>query len=149
MHSSVFLIAIVCLPLVLATIPFSDCGSKVGKINSITLNDCQKLPCVVKKGTFANFTVNFTPNKDISAIKIEVWGKISPLPPVPFNPGSPDGCKNSSLKCPLKANTPVSFKNHLEVKKMYPTVSVINRWQLTNEKKEKIICFDISLRIVD
>lgn len=146
---NILLIYIFCLPVFLSALPMKDCGSKKSKINFVALNNCQSLPCVIKKGTYANFTVNFTPNEEVTAGKIKVWGIMKPLPPIPFALDNDNLCQTPNISCPLQAGKAVTFGNHLEVKTIYPSISVINKWQVEEQHGEVLFCFEISLQIVD
>ncbi|XP_018655680.1 niemann pick c2 (NPC2) [Schistosoma mansoni] len=43
--------------------PFRDCGSKFGKLYSLTVTPCDRTPCALYKGQNATITIEFTTRK--------------------------------------------------------------------------------------
>ncbi|XP_043589991.1 NPC intracellular cholesterol transporter 2 homolog a-like [Bombus pyrosoma] len=127
-----------------------DCGSKVGKFTSVTLDcDMNKSVCDLIPNTNATINIDFTVDKDVSKVNAVVHGIVMDVP-IPFPLPNADACQtpDSGIKCPLKkGDATFHYKNTLLVLKSYPKVSVTVKWQLKDENNEDIICILIPARI--
>ncbi|KAK9295042.1 hypothetical protein QLX08_010522 [Tetragonisca angustula] len=130
-------------------VDINDCGSKVGKLTSITLDcDMSKTVCELIPDTNATIKIDFTVDKDVSKVIAVVHGIVMDIP-IPFPLPNPDACQtaDSGIQCPLKKGDTLHYKNTLVVLKSYPKVSVTVKWQLKDENNEDIICVLIPARI--
>ncbi|PAA63663.1 hypothetical protein BOX15_Mlig025232g2 [Macrostomum lignano] len=128
-------------------VKFKDCGSKVGKINSVDINPCPKLPCELKRGTKVGVTVDFTSSESATAVKSVVHGVISGIA-VPFPLPDPNACNAMSPKCPLSNGASYKYTNALEVQQAYPTLALVVRWELTDSNNNDLVCFEVPARVV-
>ncbi|XP_624310.2 NPC intracellular cholesterol transporter 2 homolog a [Apis mellifera] len=151
MYRMIVIILIVCLcfsPMYRA-INIDDCGSKVGKLTSITLDcDMTKSVCDLIPDTNATIRIDFTLEKDVSKVNAIVHGIVMDIP-IPFPLPNADACQtpDSGITCPLNKGETYHYKNTLPVHKSYPKVSVTVKWQLKDENNEDIICVLIPARI--
>ncbi|KAK2582461.1 hypothetical protein KPH14_004767 [Odynerus spinipes] len=131
-------------------VSFQDCGSKIGRFTAVTVSGCDttKAACDLVRNTNASLTIDFIPSQDIEKVTAEVYGVIADLP-IPFPLSHPDVCadQESNIHCPLKKDTPYSYKAILPVKREYPRLTVQVKWQLKNENKQDIVCVYIPAKI--
>ncbi|XP_072030269.1 NPC intracellular cholesterol transporter 2-like [Amphiura filiformis] len=139
---------VILLGLVLFTsatnLDYKDCGSKMGKIISIDAVPCPAQPCVVHKGANITVTVAFATNAEATTTSTVIHGIIAGIP-APF----PAPCKPCScgITCPLAAGGNYTYKAALPVQKEYPTVDVVAKWELQDQNKADIFCFEIPVII--
>ncbi|CAK8692115.1 unnamed protein product [Clavelina lepadiformis] len=129
-------------------ITVKDCGSKVGKINKVSVPNCTKSPCSLHQGQ--NYTVNvtFTTKEASDKIFAKVYGIVDSIR-VPFFLNQPNACIASGLKCPLKLGT-YTYSSTLAILKGYPAIKVDVQWELfdAKEKGNMIFCFETPIQIV-
>ncbi|CAK9807024.1 NPC intracellular cholesterol transporter 2 homolog a [Anthophora plagiata] len=126
-----------------------DCGSKSGKFTSVTLScDMSKSVCDLIPNTNATIEINFTIDKDISAVNAVVHGIIMDVP-IPFPLGNANACTHSesNISCPLAKGGSYLYRNVLPVHKSYPKLAVTVKWQLKDENNEDIVCVLIPAKI--
>ncbi|XP_011862437.1 PREDICTED: protein NPC2 homolog isoform X2 [Vollenhovia emeryi] len=104
-------------------VTFQDCGSKSGKFTEILVSGCEMTQenCILKRGTNASISIKFIPNKDISQVKVRVYGVLVHVP-VPFPFQKSDACNDpdDGITCPLKKNQEYHYTTTLFVEKKYP-----------------------------
>ncbi|XP_031558579.1 NPC intracellular cholesterol transporter 2-like [Actinia tenebrosa] len=150
--AKVFLIACILYVLYLANaevVKFDDCtgGEGKGEITQLEVIPCPKQPCELKKGTKVQVKVTFVPHEDLTSAVSVVHGEIGGFP-VPFPLPNPDCCKDSGLKCPLKAGQKYVYSSALEIKSAYPAIKVAVKWEMQDPKKQDVFCFEIATKIV-
>ncbi|RUS75743.1 hypothetical protein EGW08_016494 [Elysia chlorotica] len=139
--------AIVFLGIVLVgadKIPIHDCGSKLAKITSIDVQPCPTIPCPFKKGSTANVTVEFEASASFTSAESSVHGILGGIP-VRFPLKVKDACNN--MKCPIKSGDKVLYKNSVAVRKEYPTIGVVVKWEIVTGKDE-VLCFTVPVKIL-
>lgn len=119
----------------------------------ISISNCPKPPCRLRRKTTTNVEFRFTPDKDVKTLRTEVNAKILGIP-FPFlgvdNTNAcggiytPDGTK---VSCPLKAGQEYVYKNKFDILEIYPKVKVNVHWALVNQDNERILCFGIPAKI--
>jgi len=122
--------------------PCSDVKNPVGKLDKAVFNGtCNGPVAILKKGTFVMINFTFESNIDETSLKSHVCGQLGSIPYcVPFPLAKSDACKDSGLKCPVKAHHAVSFDALLEVKSMYPSVNVFVKWELKDQNDKDVFC---------
>uniref|UniRef100_H2YI64 NPC intracellular cholesterol transporter 2 n=1 Tax=Ciona savignyi TaxID=51511 RepID=H2YI64_CIOSA len=141
---------LVCVSLVALTqcnIIYKDCGSTVGSIDKISVSNCDKSPCDLKKGTTYIFNVTFTTKEAVKSAESYVYGIISGLR-IAFPIPQPNACVGSNLACPLMAGTTYTYSAKLPVKSLYPDVKVVVEWHLEDGNKKNIFCLETPVAIV-
>ncbi|KOC67818.1 Protein NPC2 like protein [Habropoda laboriosa] len=126
-----------------------DCGSKIGKFTSVTLGcDMKKSICDLIPNTNASIEIDFTVDKDVSAVTAVVHGIIMDVS-IPFPLANANACATptSDVSCPLEKGGSYHYKNVLPVHKSYPKLAVTVKWQLKDENNENIVCILVPARI--
>merc|ERR1712213_59467 len=135
-----------CVSMVAAQVPFKDCGSTKGKIDSITVQGCSALPCPLTRGTEAQVSMAYTPSADIANATSVVYGFLSSGIKAPFPLKDNNFCDGTT--CPAKAGAQATFKYSLPVSKLYPKVNVIVQWQVM-VGDVMAFCWSLPVTIVD
>lgn len=120
--------------------------------DEVSISNCIKGPCKLKKRTQAQVEIKFTPETDLDSLTTVVNANIFNVP-LPFigvdgksacgNLFAEDGTK---LGCPLKAGTKYVYKNGFPVEDFYPSVSLVVHWALQSNKKD-VVCFKVPAQI--
>ncbi|KAI0212728.1 NPC intracellular cholesterol transporter 2 [Lamellibrachia satsuma] len=123
-------------------------GSKFGKVADIQVKGCIKSEtiCVAKKGTNVTFSAAFTPNEKVEKMAAIVHGIVAGIP-VPFPLPNPDACKDSGLQCPLTNGKAVNYMSTLPIKKEYPAIRVVVRWELKDQNAKDVVCIEMGIEI--
>ncbi|CAH8671868.1 unnamed protein product [Schistosoma margrebowiei] len=128
--------------------PYRDCGSKVGKLHSLTVTPCDRLPCALYKGRNATITIEFSTQETVKDGHISVHGVIAHVP-VPFPLDNSQLCNFVSPVCPLIP----SIENYthtysLYVSTSYPSISLTIRWELQDSSSEDIVCVEFPVQLI-
>jgi len=120
------------------------------KINHVIITPCPKLPCQLKRGTNATVSINFTMNADATVATqatTVVHGIIAGVP-VPYPTAFTDACATAGIKCPLKPDGTNFYTAKLLVKQEYPQVNLYVKWELQDQTKADIFCFEVPATVV-
>ncbi|PAA85750.1 hypothetical protein BOX15_Mlig024849g1 [Macrostomum lignano] len=128
-------------------VKFKDCGSTAGKIVSVDINPCPKMPCEFKRGTKVGASITFQSSEASTAVKSVVHGILGGIP-VPFPLPDSNACNTMSPKCPLATGSQYVYTNQLEVLQSYPSLAVLVKWELIDPNSKDLVCFEIPVRIV-
>ncbi|XP_074661698.1 NPC intracellular cholesterol transporter 2-like [Tubulanus polymorphus] len=126
---------------------FKDCGSKNGKVNSVTVTPCNEFPCILHRGTSANVAIEFVSNVNSNKLTGSVHGILAGIP-IPFPIPESDGCK-SGVACPVTTGTTYTYKASIPVKSIYPSVKVVVKWELKDDNGDDIVCITLPAEIQD
>ncbi|XP_067682438.1 NPC intracellular cholesterol transporter 2 homolog a-like [Haliotis asinina] len=96
----------------------------------------------LKRGTSVAFDVSFKTNVDVTSATAVVHGEIAGVD-VPFPLDNPNACKDCGLTCPLKTGIGYKYAAVIPVKSMYPTVRLVVKWQLNDDKGNKVWCVEL------
>ncbi|XP_077290290.1 ecdysteroid-regulated 16 kDa protein-like [Arctopsyche grandis] len=145
--SCLLLLLVACISFATASV-WSDCGSKLAKIDAVKISGCDDSAkeCVLKRNTNVSIHVEFTTNTAVSKLNTVVHGVMMGMP-VPFPLAHPNACEDTGLACPLKGNEKYSYTAIMPVLKSYPKVNVDVKWELQNPKTEDLICLLIPAKI--
>ncbi|KAM7323452.1 NPC intracellular cholesterol transporter 2 [Alexandromys fortis] len=124
---------------------FKDCGSKVGVIKEVNVSPCPTQPCELHKGQSYSVNVTFTSGTQSENSSATVYGILAGLPvffPIP----EADGCK-SGINCPIQKDKTYSYLNKLPVKTDYPSIKLVVKWELQDDKKQNLFCWEIPVEI--
>ncbi|XP_076238396.1 NPC intracellular cholesterol transporter 2 homolog a [Calliopsis andreniformis] len=155
MHSTIAAIIVLgflglCSSPICRAVEITDCGSKIGKFNSVDVKGCDmtKSACDLIRNTNATMEIEFTLDKDVSSIVAVVHGIIFDVP-IPFPIPNANVCQDphSGIQCPLSAGGPYKYSTTIAVLKSYPKVAVTVKYQMKNENNEEIICALIPTKI--
>lgn len=124
---------------------FKDCGSTVGVIKEVNVSPCPTQPCELMKGQSYSVNVTFTSSTESENSTALVHGILMGVP-VPFPIPEPDGCK-SGITCPIQKDKTYSYLNKLPVKTEYPSIKLVVKWELQDDKEQRIFCWEIPVQI--
>nr|XP_022919073.1 ecdysteroid-regulated 16 kDa protein [Onthophagus taurus] len=146
--NGILIFMILCALFVKLNGEFSDCGSKMGKVDSISVTNCDADDdkCILRRNSNVTIQIQFTPQKDIKELKAIVHGVIMNAP-IPFPLPNGNGCVDSGVTCPLTSGTSYNYFTTLPVLKEYPPVSVDVKFELKDENDEDITCSMIPSKI--
>lgn len=120
-----------------------------GKVSAVAVVGCENVPvCVMKKGQNASLSVTFVINEDSSSATAVVHGIVAGVP-VPFPLPNPDGCKDSGLKCPLKKGTQYTYSTNIFIRKEYPAIKLVVKFELQDQNSKDIWCVLVPVEIGD
>ncbi|KAM9777268.1 NPC intracellular cholesterol transporter 2-like [Neosynchiropus ocellatus] len=127
-------------------VKFADCGSSVGKVVIVDITPCATQPCLLHKGQ--SYTVNVTFNSDVvsESSKAVVHGIIAGLP-VPFPIPIEDGCE-SGIQCPIQKQANYHYITTLPVKSEYPSMRLVVKWELQDDRTDDLFCIKFPVSIV-
>ncbi|XP_004455211.1 NPC intracellular cholesterol transporter 2 [Dasypus novemcinctus] len=124
---------------------FLDCGSTVGVLKELNVSPCPTEPCQLHKGQSYSVNVTFSSNIQSQNSTALVHGILFGVE-VPFQIPEPDGCK-SGIKCPILKDKTYNYLNKLPVKSEYPSVKLVVKWELKDDKKQSLFCWKIPIEI--
>ncbi|CAH8682479.1 unnamed protein product [Schistosoma rodhaini] len=128
--------------------PFRDCGSKFGKLYSLTVTPCDRTPCALYKGQNATITIEFSTQEAVKDGHISVHGVIAHVP-IPFALDNSNLCEFVSPTCPLIPSIgKYTHTYSLYVKAMYPSISLTIRWELQDSSNEDIVCVEFPVQLI-
>ncbi|CAB3361132.1 Hypothetical predicted protein [Cloeon dipterum] len=125
-------------------------NSKVGvpPLN-ITLNGCDKYPCVFRRNSNITGEMDFMYDKDLRVLIPEVTANLLVLS-FDLDINQDDGCDTLSMnRCPIKANTRARYQFSMYVKSWIPLVSANIWFKFKDEKGNITICVEVPVEIVD
>jgi Niemann-Pick C2 protein len=120
-----------------------------GKVTAIRVAGCENVPvCSMKRGYNASISIDFVINEDTTSAKSVVHGIVAGIP-VSFPLPNPDACKDSGVKCPLKKGTTYTYSTIIPIKKEYPCIKLVVKWELQDQNSKDIFCIEMPVAIVD
>ncbi|CAK6431917.1 unnamed protein product [Pipistrellus nathusii] len=124
---------------------FKDCGSGVGVIKEVNVIPCPVQPCHLQKGHSYAVNVTFTSSTQSQGSKAVVHGIVMGVP-IAFAIPEPDGCK-SGVTCPIEKNKTYNYMAKLPVKSAYPSIKLVVKWELRDDKDESLFCWEIPVQL--
>ncbi|XP_005986632.1 NPC intracellular cholesterol transporter 2 [Latimeria chalumnae] len=128
-------------------VKFKDCGSQVGDIKMVEISPCPKMPCELRKGQTYHVNATFSSSAQSTNSKAIVHGILAGVP-IPFPIPNSDGCK-SGIVCPIKPGEVYHYLNELPVKKEYPSIKLVVKWELKDDHQRDFFCWEIPVIITD
>ena len=139
-----------CLLFAVAVVPskeicYKNCASScLGRINNLDITPCDREPCVFRKGSTKNITIDFTPYEVMTSANVyaHVNNGLVKIP-LTFNH---DACRGHGLTCPLNRFLPVKLEFAVELKRMYPPhgnhkAEVV----IMNQDNQDVVCGSVEL----
>ncbi|KXJ25134.1 Protein NPC2-like [Exaiptasia diaphana] len=127
---------------------FTDCGSKVGKLVSVDVDQCTSDdPCSLKRGTNVTSTATMIPLEEVTQATIYMHATVSGIT-IPIDIPNPNACSGHGLSCPLKSGETVELSMVLEVEAKFPRGKVILKTELKDQAKNDIFCNSIPFNLV-
>uniref|UniRef100_G1T6N3 NPC intracellular cholesterol transporter 2 n=1 Tax=Oryctolagus cuniculus TaxID=9986 RepID=G1T6N3_RABIT len=124
---------------------FKDCGSEAGVIKEVNVSPCHVQPCELQKGQSYGVNVTFSSNVQSKNSTAVVHGILFAVE-VPFPIPEPDGCK-SGISCPIQKGQTYNYMNKLPVKNEYPSIKLVVKWELKDDKQRNLFCWEIPIAI--
>ncbi|XP_050299588.1 ecdysteroid-regulated 16 kDa protein-like [Anthonomus grandis grandis] len=148
MTGQVSFFALLFLAVISVTLAWSDCGSVVGTLSDVQVNNCppNARRCTLRRGSNATMTISFTPKEDSDTVKAVVHGVVMGAP-VPFNLPNPNGCSESGIECPVKSGNVYKYFTNMPVLTSYPRMTVDIKWELQDSAGKNIICAMIPAKL--
>ncbi|XP_060079520.1 uncharacterized protein LOC132558921 [Ylistrum balloti] len=146
MNTLAILLVVATFSAINAVNTYKDCGSTSGRITRITVNPCPQEPCVLIRGTNVSVEVEFTSNVPTNNVTTSVHGIIGAIP-VPFM--TSNSCANNNVVCPITANSNNIYRNYIPVLKLYPSLTLIVKWELKDDQGNDLVCFVLPASIAD
>nr|QAX87815.1 NPC2-6 [Pardosa pseudoannulata] len=127
--------------------PYEDCGSDSGQVTAVEVSGCDdgQESCTLKRGTNAQITIKFNSKTDTKSLTGVVHGLVAGIP-VPFPLPNPNACK-AGVSCPVKSGQSYTYSDKLEIKTIYPPLSLKVRYELRGEKNDDLVCVEIPCTI--
>lgn len=120
----------------------------------VTISNCNKGVCKLRKKTNVDVVMKFIPDADIKTLTTTVFANVLgvPLPFIGVDGTSAcdkvytaDGTTKAS--CPLKGGETYVYKNSFPILEIYPKLNLVVHWALTH-KDENIACFELPAKIL-
>lgn len=134
---------------IFSTIAYKDCGSTGPHVDRVLINgQDNKGVVILKRGQTANLTVEFTASENTAKATSVVHGIIAGIP-VPFQIPDDNACDGMKPSCPIVTNQKYIYNASLDVKKIYPKMTLIVKWEITDDNGKDLICVVIPATISD
>lgn len=152
-YSKVIVLSLVCL---FAFAGADECfrGSALKENNRVTLSNCDKPPCLLKKKTTTTVELKFTPKEDIKKLTNAVFAEILGVPFPFIGVDGTNVCDKifeastgAKASCPLTAGTEYVYRDGFKILDVYPKIKVNVHWALRNEKDKDVLCFEVPAKI--
>ncbi|XP_017845181.1 ecdysteroid-regulated 16 kDa protein [Drosophila busckii] len=121
--------------------------------DEVTISNCPKNKCILKRNTEASITMKIKPERDFNELNSDIQGIILDVPlPFPGYYGTSacphiyDAAGEKQVGCPLKAGETYTYKNSFKILPLYPTVTLEIHWGL-GDKQGDAACFQIPAKI--
>ncbi|KAK4884508.1 hypothetical protein RN001_000779 [Aquatica leii] len=122
----------------------------------ITVGNCKKHPCRLRKGHTINVDFRFTPIAETKTVRNSVTATIAGLPFPFIGVDDTDACNNifesdgtTQAKCPLQSGKEYVYKNHFDILPLYPIVKVEVSWALIGSDRQPVMCFTVPAKITN
>ncbi|EDV44040.1 uncharacterized protein Dana_GF16235 [Drosophila ananassae] len=133
--------------------PCPKSKSKALSASDVTISNCAKNKCILKRNTEASIMMKLRPERDFQELTSDIQGIILDVPlPFPGYYGTSacphiyDEAGEKKVGCPLKAGQVYTYKNSFKILPVYPTVSLEIHWGL-GDKQGDAACFQIPAKI--
>ncbi|XP_017117541.1 ecdysteroid-regulated 16 kDa protein [Drosophila elegans] len=133
--------------------PCPKSKSKALGAGEVSISNCPKSKCILKRNTEASIEMKIRPERDFQELTSDIQGIILDVPlPFPGYYGTSacphiyDEAGEKKVGCPLKAGQVYTYKNSFKILPVYPTVSLEIHWGL-GDKHGDAACFQIPAKI--
>lgn len=154
--TNIILVAIfvaVCISsLVDANLKINSCPkmkNPAANITKLEISGCTNYPCLLKKNTNSTIKVNLHFHRKITDLKPKIAGVINGRE-IPFNVNDKDHCNltvRTAKNCTINKGQLHKYEYSLPVLKEYPTLMVLIKYEIVDQKKNLISCFTFPARI--
>ncbi|KAF5300928.1 hypothetical protein FQR65_LT09091 [Abscondita terminalis] len=123
---------------------------------TITVGNCKKSPCRLRKGRTVNVEFKFTPLEGSKTVVNKVSALIVGLPFPFIGVDNTDACGNlfesdgtTQASCPLEAGKEYVYKNHFDILQIYPLLKLEVNWALIGSNGQPVMCFRVPAKITN
>ncbi|XP_067934608.1 NPC intracellular cholesterol transporter 2 homolog a-like [Watersipora subatra] len=134
----VFCVVIVILAVVSAgSLPLKDCGSKAGKVTSISLDPPPVGSCTFPRGKNVTATLNLEIDEATSKLTVKCKGDVVVWVnfPLPNN----DAC-SQGVTCPTTSGSSYTFKTVIPILHEYPSLRLVVQLEFQDDNGQDAIC---------
>lgn len=122
------------------------CSAPDGSTNSFEIEGCQApARCVLKKGTDAKVSIQFSSKVASKGVRVKVYGVIHEVP-IPFPLPQKDACQ-CGVTCPIQEQGNYTYHTSFAVKHEYPSLSLDVKWELVDDNGKNLVCQLIPVQI--
>ncbi|KAK6623470.1 hypothetical protein RUM43_009322 [Polyplax serrata] len=130
-------------------------GAGLKENNRVSLSNCDKPPCLLKKKTTTTVELKFTPKQNIHRLTNAVYAEILgvPFPFIGVDGANVcekifDASTGAKASCPLQAGKDYIYKDQFKILDVYPKIKVLVHWALRNEYNNDVLCFEVPAKII-
>lgn len=130
-------------------IHYKDCGSKGATISDVSITPCGNGPkCVLIRGQTATLNITFTAGEESKSATASVHGRVSGVPIfVPFELPNDNACTAGGMSCPVTKGSAQHYSQGIAIKKLFPPVSALVKWEILDAAKKDMICLLIPVQL--
>ncbi|XP_043192648.1 NPC intracellular cholesterol transporter 2-like isoform X3 [Amphibalanus amphitrite] len=130
-------------------IHYTDCGSKGATISDVSITPCGNGPkCVLVRGRTATLNITFTAGEESKSATASVHGKVSGVPIfVPFELPDDNACTAGGMTCPVAKGSAQHYSQAIAIKRIFPAVSALVKWEILDAEKKDMICLLIPVQL--
>ncbi|XP_062540104.1 NPC intracellular cholesterol transporter 2 [Armigeres subalbatus] len=123
---------------------FEDCGSQYDVL-SIQLSSCSSSPCNMPRGTNVTVNAEFSPNGSTTTPSLlhEAYFILNAIKTKATI--TPTKCEGTV--CPFQGDVGLKFSAEIYVSPSLPSLRGKLRWELMNDAKEVLLCYQIPISI--
>lgn len=131
------------------SLPMKNCGGP-SKILAVGYDgDVKSGAAILIKGANAKLNITFISDKEYTSAVSVVHGIIGAVP-VSFPLDNANVCKNCSVACPLEAKKQYSYVPTIPVRKYYPSLTLVVKWEIKEDtKSDDLLCIEVAVQIHD
>lgn len=124
--------------------------------DKVSISECDKEPCSLKRGKNVSLVMYFTAAKQIDKLHNSVFafamGMKTPYPGVDGKNACDfiySAADNGKSECPLQSGTEYYYNYTIQVKKAYPKINALLHWAIKEKgATEDVACFEVDVNIV-
>lgn len=135
-----------------ANLKINNCPKIKGAAANITkleITGCTNYPCLLKKNSNSTIKMNLHFQKKVTDLKLRIAGVINGRE-IPFNVNDKDHCVQTvktAKNCTINKGQLHKYEFSLPVLKEYPTLMVVVKYEIVDQKKNLVSCFTFPARI--
>lgn len=134
-----------------ANLKINNCPKLKGAANitKLEISGCTNYPCLLKKNSNSTIKLGLHFHKKVSDLKLRIAGVINGRD-IPFNVNDKDHCittVKTAKNCTLNRGQNHKYEFSLPVLKEYPTLMVLVKYEIIDQKKSPVACFTFPARI--
>lgn len=123
-------------------------------IEKLEITGCTSFPCDLKKGTSPTIKATLKMRRKVRDLKLRIAGQINDRE-VPFSVDDSNHCAStvdsmkSQKRCLLKKGETYEYAYSLPVLKEYPSLMVVVKYEIVDNRGRTVACFSFPAKIVE